>query len=65
MDTVKTGIKWFLMVGGMIFWFFVTVGLMTTEREQRVDCSVAEFHPDYPAEVKEQCRRMRKHVIDT
>jgi hypothetical protein len=26
-------------------------------REQRVDCSMTEFHPDYPAEVKAACRK--------
>ena len=26
-------------------------------RERRVDCSMAEFHPDYPAEVKAACRK--------
>ena len=27
--------------------------------EVRYDCSIAEFHPDYPKEVKEQCRKLR------
>ncbi len=26
---------------------------------KRVDCTQAEFHPDYTAEMKEQCRLMR------
>jgi len=24
------------------------------------DCSLAEFHPDYPPQVREECRRIRK-----
>lgn len=64
MDTLKLWIKWFLLVGGMIFWFFVLVGILSTEHEQRIDCTVAEFHPDYPAEVKDACRRMR-NVVNT
>ena len=28
-------------------------------REVRYDCSISEFHPDYPKEVKEQCRKLR------
>lgn len=66
MDTVKNWIKWFLMIGGMIFWFFVTIGVVAshTQQEQRIDCSVAEFHPDYPAEVKDACRRAR-NVVST
>ena len=23
------------------------------------DCSMSEFHPDFPAKVKEECRRLR------
>jgi hypothetical protein len=26
---------------------------------KRIDCSVAEFHPDYTIEMKEQCRMVR------
>ncbi len=30
------------------------------ESEERVyNCDLAEFHPDYPAKVKEECRRLR------
>lgn len=34
---------------------------------QYYDCSIAEFHPDYPIEVKEKCRelRLQRKVIDT
>jgi hypothetical protein len=29
------------------------------------DCSISEFHPDYPPEVKEQCRKLRtKKSVD-
>lgn len=28
-------------------------------RQHRIyDCTIAEFHPDYPKEVKEECRRL-------
>lgn len=26
---------------------------------KKYDCSISEFSPDYPVEVKEACRRMR------
>ncbi len=30
------------------------------ESKERVyNCDLAEFHPDYPAKVKEECRRLR------
>lgn len=64
MDTVKLWTKWFLMIGGMIFWFFVAVGYISEKSERIIDCSVAEFHPDYPTEVRDACRRMR-NVIST
>jgi hypothetical protein len=28
--------------------------------EARYDCSIAEFHPDFPPKVKEECRRLRR-----
>jgi hypothetical protein len=28
--------------------------------EHYYDCSLAEFHPDYPKEVREQCRALRQ-----
>lgn len=32
--------------------------------EYRVyDCSISEFHPDYPKEVREQCRKIRSNKI--
>lgn len=29
------------------------------------DCSLAEFHPDYPVEVKNECRRIRSQKLTT
>ena len=34
-------------------------------RERFYDCSLAEFHPDYPAEVKNECRRIRSQKLTT
>ncbi len=43
----------------MIYAVFLLVHhyLGPEHQERRVDCSVAEFHPDYPAEVKAACRK--------
>ena len=30
---------------------------------QYYDCSIAEFHPDYPPQVREECRRLRSAKI--
>jgi hypothetical protein len=27
------------------------------------DCSLAEFHPDYPVEVKNECRKLRSQKL--
>lgn len=48
----------------IIFMFFIAMGILYEEypRKNRVviyDCSIAEISPDYPIEVKEQCRKLR------
>jgi hypothetical protein len=43
---------------GFLLWVFILS--ITPMPETKVyDCSLAEFHPDFPAEVKEQCRKLR------
>lgn len=61
-----------LKVIGLAFMFvglvLAMVGLIVVgnqlPRQKVYDCSLAEFHPDYPIQVKEECRRMKliKHV---
>jgi hypothetical protein len=51
--------KYFLIVGGLIFWFFVAVGLYVDNTEKTYDCRLAEISPDFPLEVKDACRRMK------
>lgn len=37
------------------------IWLVTPQEHYRVyDCSLAEFHPDYPPAVREECRRIRR-----
>jgi hypothetical protein len=38
---------------------FAGVLLAPTSGLKRIDCEQVEFHPDYTAEMKEQCRMMR------
>lgn len=43
--------------------FLVAIGCligMEPAQERYYDCSLAEFHPDYPIEVREQCRALRQ-----
>lgn len=59
MTLFKNFIKWCLLVGGMIFWFTVIVGLVSEQEGKVYDCTLAEISPDFPIEVKEECRRLR------
>jgi hypothetical protein len=52
--------EWFLVA------FFIGQVIMTAyivsrwfPQQKRIDCSVAEFHPDYTTEMREQCRLVR------
>jgi len=31
--------------------------------QRTYDCGMAEFHPDYPPKVKEECRKLRSKTI--
>lgn len=45
-------------------WLFYSVWkAMQPTTGRTYDCSMAEFHPDYPAEVKRKCREIRSGVI--
>jgi hypothetical protein len=44
------------------FWGLV-ISLMPKHSVVAYDCSLAEISPDFPVEVKEQCRKMRSGRI--
>jgi hypothetical protein len=52
-------LKYILLIGGMIFWFTVVVGLSLSVEERVYDCTISEISPDFPIEVREECRRLR------
>ena len=56
---IKTFFYTALMFGGALFWFFIAVHLASEERVIRYDCSLAEISPDYPLQVKEDCRKLK------
>ena len=43
-----------VFVGTLVFLF-----IMPTPKGHVYDCSISEISPDYPIEVKEQCRKVR------
>lgn len=53
-----TYVKFLLVLSILSF-----VGLILTNvripRARYYNCDIAEFHPDYPAAVKEECRKIR------
>lgn len=42
-----------------VFWGVVVV-VAGQPKQKAYDCTVAEFHPDYPPKVKEACREIMK-----
>jgi hypothetical protein len=52
------------MVLGLALSMFGLI-IVYAPKEKLYDCSLAEFHPDYPAKVKEECRKMRSSKITT
>ena len=48
-----------LAVAMLVVAVLAAILLAPTSGLKRIDCEQAEFHPDYTAEMKEQCRMMR------
>jgi hypothetical protein len=42
---------------------FVCVAFYPQNTTIRYDCSIAEFHPDYPLQVKEECRKIKRVTV--
>jgi hypothetical protein len=48
-------------VAGFIFWIIVLYLVPMPEQGYKIiDCGMAEWHPDMPAEVREECRKQRR-----
>lgn len=39
------------------------LGLAGKPRTKAIDCSIAEFHPDVPQAIKDQCRKLRSTTV--
>jgi len=64
MQKLKSAAVNVLMFGGTIFYLIIIYSFLTYDDSTRIiryDCSIAEFHPDVPIEVREACRKI-KHV---
>jgi hypothetical protein len=53
-----------LAVALIIFWSgLIWLSFQLATPEKRIDCGVAEFHPDYTADMKAKCREVRSHKL--
>jgi len=48
-----------LAVGLWAVLLVLVLGYAPRTEGKRIDCSQADYHPDYTAEMREQCRLMR------
>ena len=48
-----------VLLGGSLFALLYGIHNLTKGTVGVYDCSIAEISPDYPIEVKEQCRKLR------
>ena len=63
MQKIKSAAVNILMFGGTIFYLIIIYAFLTNDEPRiiKYDCTIAEFHPDIPIEVREACRKIR-HV---
>lgn len=66
MQKLKTAALNVLIFGGIVFYLIIIFTFLSNDEPRviRYDCTIAEFHPDIPIEVKEACRKIR-HVTST
>jgi hypothetical protein len=43
---------------GFLLWMFI-LSITPMPKTKIYDCSIAEWHPDIPKDVKEECRKQR------
>jgi hypothetical protein len=52
--------KYFIgFISATVLWIAL-LAFIPMPTEVVYDCSIAEFHPDFPPKVKEECRRLRR-----
>jgi hypothetical protein len=50
-------------IGALSIVLTLVLALVPAPEYKIYDCSVAEFHPDYPPDVREQCRKQRRGLM--
>ena len=49
----------FALTGWLLFLGTILLAIKAPTGPRYYDCSIAEFHPDYPPKVREECRKQR------
>lgn len=57
MNTIKTIVKWFLIMSGLAVWLAIFI-VYGPPKEVVYDCRMAEISPDFPIDVKNECRKL-------
>jgi len=64
LDDTRSLIELLLLVSAIIIAFALAFIFMPKKGDViRYDCSISEISPDYPIEVKEQCRKLRAEKL--
>jgi hypothetical protein len=50
------------IIAMMVLVGIATWGIMHGPRSKVYNCSLAEFHPDFPVAVREECRRIKREA---
>jgi hypothetical protein len=51
-----------IFIGIAVIILLVVISYDYAPRGHVYDCTLAEINPDYPIEVKEECRRLRREI---
>jgi hypothetical protein len=58
MNTIKGIVKWFFIMSGVLIWLAIVI-VYGQPNEVVYDCRMAEISPDFPPEVRNECRKLR------
>jgi len=58
---LKSLLLYFLAGTGLVFWLISIYGILRSNEDQTkvYNCEYAEISPDFPPEVRNECRRLR------
>lgn len=57
---IKSILLYFLITTGLVFWIITLYEVTRSQGATKVyNCELAEISPDFPIEVRNECRRIR------